>query len=121
MSIIDCKFDIKPLSQLKKERNLTPELQKAFDAEVARKTDEYVPMLTGTLKNSVKTGSLLGGGFLVYNEPYAKKQYYGGRAPGKSQTGALRGRLWFERMKIDCGEELAQFLSKKTGGKFTKK
>ena len=57
----------------------TAALQKAQYAmaqEAARLIDSYVPLDTGTLKNSVQTASKYDEGLLVYNTPYARKQYY---------------------------------------------
>ena len=50
--------------------------QAAFAQEVAKQMDKYVPFDTGTLKNSVHLASDYQRGLLVYNTPYARKQYY---------------------------------------------
>lgn len=104
---------------LKAERKLTGELQKDFDNEVIRRTDKYVPVREGDLRNSVKTATVLGSGTVVYKKSYAKKQYYSGGAPGKSKKGKFRGRFWFERMKLDNKAALERFIAAKTGGKPT--
>ena len=66
---------------------------------VARVTDEYVPMLQGTLKNSVQTASDWEAGQIVYNTIYARYQYYlhdlGHTYQGK------RGPHWGERSVSD--------------------
>ena len=57
----------------------TAALQKAQFAlaqEAARLIDSYVPFYTGQLKNSVQTASKYDEGLLVYNTPYARRQYY---------------------------------------------
>ena len=57
----------------------TAALQKAQFAlaqEAARLIDSYVPFDTGQLKNGVQTASKYDEGLLVYNTPYARKQYY---------------------------------------------
>ena len=57
----------------------TAALQKAQYAlaqEAAKLIDSYVPFDTGSLKNSVNQASRYDEGLLVYNTPYARKQYY---------------------------------------------
>ena len=51
-------------------------VQYAFSQQVAKAVDPYVPFDTGTLKNSVNQASDFKGGKLVYNTPYARRQYY---------------------------------------------
>lgn len=84
--------------------------QMALDSEVLRLSDPYVPFKTGTLKNSGISGTDVGSGVVVYNAPYARKQYYGGRTPG-SHPDKLRGRYWFERMKADHMDDLKRVVS----------
>ena len=66
---------------------------------VAKVTDEYVPFLQGTLKNSVQTASDWEAGQIVYNTIYARYQYYlhdlGHVYSGK------RGPHWGERSVAD--------------------
>lgn len=66
---------------------------------VAKITDPYVPFLQGTLKNSVQTASNFESGKIVYNTPYARRQYYmhdlGYTYDGK------RGPHWGERSVAD--------------------
>ena len=106
----------------------TAALQKAQFAlaqEAARLIDSYVPFDTGQLKNSVQTASQYDEGLLVYNTPYARKQYYL-HAEGtdlRSWHGAydksgtwqedkykgLRGSYWGQRAIADHKDELVQF------------
>lgn len=78
-------------------------VQKAVDSEVLRRSDKYVPFLTGALKKSGITGTKIGSGEVVYNAVYAHKNYYENKGYGKQGTskGGLRGKFWFERMKAD--------------------
>lgn len=78
-------------------------VQKYIDSEVLRCCDSYVPMLTGKLKQSGITSTVVGSGMVHYNTPYARKNYYSNRGYGKQglNKGGKRGRLWFERMKPD--------------------
>jgi hypothetical protein len=73
--------------------------QKFVDSEVLRLSEPYIPLKTSMLIKSGILGTKVGSGLVQWIAPYAKRQYYKGRQPGTSATGALRGRLWFERMK----------------------
>ena len=91
----------------------TAALQKAQYAlaqEAAKLIDSYVPFATGTLKNSVNLASKYDEGLLVYDTPYARKQYYlheqGTCLHG--ETG-LRGSYWGQRALADVGEHLALY------------
>ncbi len=72
--------------------------QKFVDSEVLRLSDKFIPLRTGMLIKSGILGTDVGSGTVQWIAPYAKVQYYSPRKPG-SQTGELRGPLWFERMK----------------------
>lgn len=87
--------------------------------------DPYVPMSSGTLKNTAAIAS--DGSSITYIQPYAHYQYAGqvlvGRAPkvpnGKALTysgGGMRGAQWDKRMIADKGEELARDMAKFVGG-----
>lgn len=73
--------------------------QTFIDSEVLRLCEPFIPLRTGTLIKTGILGTDIGSGTIKWIAPYAAKQYYQGRAPGLSQTGPLRGRFWFERMK----------------------
>ncbi len=79
-------------------KNITPEkfrkTQSFIDSEIVRRSDPLVPFKTGSLKRSGITGTKIGTGVIEYTAPYAKKQYFKGRASN------LRGRLWTRRMWI---------------------
>ena len=95
--------------------------QYAFSQQVAKAVDPYVPFDTGTLKNSVNQASDFKGGKLVYNTPYARKQYYL-HAQGTDLRGdtGLRGSYWGQRAIADHKDELIQFarnaVKKELGG-----
>ena len=93
-------------------------VQKYIDSTVLRLSDPYVPFLSGQLKTSGISGTVLGSGLVVYNAPYAKRQYYtnGGRGKQGTAHGGLRGRYWFERMKADHLNEIIQGAAKIAGG-----
>ena len=88
----------------------TAALQKAQYAlaqEAAKRIDSYVPFDTGTMKNSVNLASKYDEGLLVYNTPYARKQYYL-HEQGTDLRGdtGLRGSYWGQRALADIGEHL---------------
>lgn len=91
----------------------TAALQKAQFAtaqKAARLIDPYVTFDTGALKNSVQTASRYEEGLLVYNTPYAQKQYYLHEESTDlhGDTG-LRGSYWGQRALADYGETIAFF------------
>ena len=67
--------------------------QEFVDAEVLRRCSPLVSFLTGVLEKSGTLNTVVGSGLVQYKTPYARQQYYAGKASGQ------RGRLWFERMK----------------------
>ena len=92
-------------------------LLKYLAARVKLHCDPYVPMRSGTLKNTAQVSA--DGSELVYNQPYAHYQYHGmamaGRAP-KHYTGKalqyhgspMRGAQWEKRMLADHVHDLEQ-------------
>ena len=89
----------------------TAALQKAQYAlaqEAAKLIDSYVPFDTGTLKNSVNLASKYDEGLLVYNTPYARRQFYL-HPEGECLHGenGLRGSYWGQRALADYGEAIA--------------
>lgn len=66
--------------------------QKKMNSEIIRSTRPYVPYASGTLSKSVTIAS--NDKFIMWNTPYAKRQYYENKG-GKG----LRGSKWFERSK----------------------
>lgn len=95
--------------------------QKFVDSETLRLCDPYVPMLTGTLKKSGFSGTVIGSGVVEYTAPYARRQYYTNAGRGKQGTTkrnahnykCLRGKLWLERMKADHMDEFKRNLKEK--------
>ena len=75
-----------------------------IDNGVIKGMEPYTPLRTSMMIKSAQLGSVIGSGTIRYLAPYAKAQYYGGRTPGTSSTGGLRGRLWFSRWKTERGE-----------------
>ena len=91
----------------------TAALQKAQYAlaqEAAKLIDSYVPFDTGTLKNSVNQASNFKEGLLVYNTPYARRQYYlHEQGKGLHGENGLRGSYWGQRAIADHKDELEKF------------
>lgn len=89
--------------------------QKFVDSEVLRLSEKYTPLLTSMLIKSGILGTDIGSGLVQWIAPYAKAQYYSKRKPG-SQTGALRGPYWFERMRQVSGEKIIAGARRIAGG-----
>ena len=86
------------------------QLQYAFSQKVAATVDPYVPFDTGTLKNIVNLASDFKGGILVYNTPYARRQYYlHPQGEGLHGDANLRGSYWGQRALADHKDELIKF------------
>lgn len=85
-----------------KKRGLQPmgRVQKYIDSEVIRRMEPYTPFLQGVLKGSPTLQTKLGSGLIHQRQPYARRQYYENRGKG------LRGKQWFERMKVDHKEDI---------------
>lgn len=87
-------------------------LQKMLDSEVIRLCDPLVPVDSHVMRQSATLATKIGSGVIVYNTPYAQKQYY--TNSGRLQQGQ-RGKLWFERMKAQHKDNLIELL-KRGGG-----
>ena len=90
--------------------------QRFVDSEVLRRSEPYIPLLTGTLIKSGILGTDVGSGEVSWIAPYARKNYYSARKPG-SQTGPLRGPHWFERMKQVEGRDIIAGARRIAGGR----
>lgn len=118
--IVDLKLRFRPGFQADMDAGFQ-RAQYTFSQQVAKAVDPYVPFDTGTLKNSVNQASDFKGGKLVYNTPYARKQYYL-HAQGTDLRGdtGLRGSYWGQRAIAAHKDELIQFarnaVKKELGG-----
>lgn len=92
---------------LKRSLNKNGQAQRFFTHEVRRLSDPYVPMKTGTLKNT----AIESVDKITYIQVYAKQQYYFNRGYG------LRGKFWDKRMMADRGPEVVKAVADFTGGK----
>lgn len=84
--------------------------QSYIDSEIIRRSDPLVPFDTGMLKKSGITGTKIGSGVIEYTAPYAKRQYFKGRATGQ------RGRLWCRRMWTSDKPEILENAQKIING-----
>ncbi|WP_251393189.1 minor capsid protein [Mediterraneibacter agrestimuris] len=92
---------------LKRSLNENGKGQRFFTNEVRRLSDPYVPKRTGVLKNTASATEKK----IVYNTPYARRQYYEHKGKGK------RGPHWTERMWADRGKEIVRSVAAFCGGK----
>jgi len=98
-------------------------VQQFIDSEVIRLSEPYVPFLNGGLRESANLATVIGSGKVVYDTPYAKRQYYTNRGKGKEgvsngKLGGKRGQRWVERMMAERGEELGSGAAKIAGGRY---
>ena len=113
--------------------------QKFVDSECIRLMVPYTPMLNGSLMKSAVLGTEIGSGEIVYQNPYARYQYYG-KLMVSSVTGSayatmgekkvltdvdlvhstqrhpLAGPFWFERMKKEKLPQIIRGAAKYSGG-----
>lgn len=96
---------------LKRYLNKNGQAQVKFTKEVAKGCNNYVPFLTGRLKDmsvQLKTDKI------IWSAPYAKKQYYLNKGGNR---GALRGKYWDKRMWSDKGDKIVKSIAEFCGGK----
>lgn len=112
------KVKLDPIQEilLKRGLNKNGEAQVFFTKECAKEFNNYVPFLTGRLKDmniSMTTDSI------KYSTPYAKKQYYTNKGNGKNGTsrGGFRGKLWDKRCWNDKGSSIVKNVAKFCGVK----
>ncbi|HDK7188710.1 TPA: capsid protein [Clostridium botulinum] len=101
---------------LKRSLNKNGQAQIKFTKECAKEMNNYTPFLTGRLKDmsvELKTDKI------IFNAPYAKKQYYLNKGMGKQGTslGGLRGKYWDKRMFADNGDKIVQTIADFVGGR----
>jgi hypothetical protein len=74
--------------------------QKVLDLTVMKDSDRFVPFETGVLARRAMGSTTIGSGLIVYNTPYAKRQYYGNFDHTKNKH-PFATRLWFEAAKAE--------------------
>lgn len=113
---IKIKIDDTQKILLKRHLNNNGDAQIKFTKEVAKQCNNYVPFKTGRLKDmmiQLQTSKI------IYNAPYAAKQYYTNKGAGKQGTsnGGLRGKLWDRRCWIDNGDKIVKSIAEFCGGR----
>lgn len=101
---------------LKRHLNKDGRAQVMFTKECAKAFNNYIPFHTGRLKDmmvSLETDRI------IYNAPYARKQYYTNQGLGKQGTslGGIRGKLWDKRAFLNHGDEIVKSVAKFVGGR----
>lgn len=131
-------------AKLLKKRGLDPggRVQQLFTSEVAKRSDPYVPMQQGILKNT----AIIEADRIIYNTPYARNMYYGkvmvdpvtGAAGFLTKDGwrsrkgvkkivsdreynyhgaPMRGKLWDKRMWADKKRVIVNNVAAAAGGR----
>lgn len=108
--VFDFKIQFRPGFQADMDARFA-RLQFAFSQKVADVVDKYVPLDSGQLKGSVNgAASDFKDGKLVYNTPYARRQYYlHEQGAGLHGDNRLRGSYWGQRAIADHKDELEKF------------
>ena len=112
--VFDFKITFRPGFQADMDARFA-RLQFAFSQKVADVVDKYVPFESGQLKDSVNgAASDFKNGLLVYNTPYARRQYYlherGTDLHGaKGEEERRRGSYWGQNAIADHKDELEKF------------
>ena len=101
---------------LKRHLNKNGQAQELFTKECAKQMNNYVPFDSGRLKDmsvELKTSKI------IFNAPYARKQYYTNKGLGKQglNQGGLRGKRWDRRCWIDNGDKIVKSIANFVGGR----
>ena len=97
---------------LKRCLNKDGRAQVKFTKECAKQMNNYVPFLTGRLKDMMVTINTAN---VTYNAPYAAKQYYTNASTGRQ--GGTRGKMWAPRMWSAKGNEIVETITNFVGGR----
>lgn len=101
------KVKLDPTNKILAKRKLQKggEAQIFFTKQCAKEMNNYVPFLTGRLKDMSVT---IGTDYVKYDTPYARKQYYTNSGKGKQgmSHGGRRGARWGTRMWISRGTKI---------------
>lgn len=103
------KVQLDPVDKILLKRNLNKDgkAQRFLTHEVKRRCDPYVPMDTGTMKNTAIESEHT----ITYPQVYSRKQYHENKGNG------LRGKEWDKRMMADHGHEIVESVAKFVGGR----
>lgn len=104
---VTLKMDAAEKILLKRSLGKNGKAQQFLTHEIRRLSDPYVPMQTGTLKNTAQESKSK----ITYGQPYARRQWYENRGNG------LRGKQWCLRMWANRGKEIVRSVANFVGGK----
>lgn len=101
---------------LKRYLNNNGSAQAKFSKECAKWMNNYVPYLTGRLKDM---NVVVNKNNVTYEAPYARKQFYTNKGNGRQglNKGGLRGKRWDKRAWADKGDEIVKTISEFVGGR----
>lgn len=110
------KMDSSQKILLKRYLNKNGQAQVMFTKECAKAFNNYVPFKTGRLKDMMVE---IHSDKIIYNAPYARKQYYSNKGLGKQglSTGGVRGKLWDRRGFLNHGDEIVKSVAQFVGGR----
>ena len=111
----NCKTKIKDKEKILKERGLDTRgtVQQKFTLLLAKEMNNYVPYTTGRLKDdSIEIRE----DCIIYDTPYAKKQYYTNTKGGERNRAGRRGKKWDKRAWSEKGSKIIAELNKYVNG-----
>ena len=73
--------------------------QAILDATIIKDSNYYVPLATGVLQKTAITSTVLGSGMIIWDTPYARRQYYGDNFDHSKQYNPNATSKWFESAK----------------------
>lgn len=110
------RIKMKPTQKILLERSLNQngKAQKFFTSEMQRVMTPYVPIRSGDLRKSVIKGTSV-----VYNTPYARRQFYENQGNGNEgmNNGGRAGAQWSQRAWADNGDAVVESVADYVGGK----
>jgi hypothetical protein len=113
------KIDIDDTNKilLKRHLNKNGAAQTMFTKECAKYMNPYVPYgKTGRLKDMMVT---IERDKIIYNAPYAAKQYYTNKGMGRGgeSNSGKRGKMWDRRMWVSNGDKIVKSIAEFCGGR----
>lgn len=106
-----------PTSKIVAHLGLDPngKVQKFFTSECAKAMYDFVPMRNGDLRDYIIEGN-----YIIYNQPYARYQYYGMRNDGshvvQNYTTPGTGTYWDKKMVTSKLPDIINEIQKRFGG-----
>ncbi len=103
----------------KKRKALSESKQRALVAlgtVIIRDSDPYVPFMTGMLSQTPMVSSDLESGTIVYDTPYAARQYYGDSFDFRPDTHPQATARWFEHAREEHKGEWKKVAKEAYGG-----